>query len=116
MRPSLGQYNDAVLDATLAGCRGAPLVIPAGGHCQVLAQSLGGKVGLVRLDQRIDVLSMALSLLVNQGVAFANMSRSRATCRNWRRSCANSSRSAVVNGALGLPPLRSSAWAGEPRR
>ena len=103
--------HDAVLDAALAGCTGAPLVIPTGGHCQVLAHSLDGKVGLVRLDQRIDVLSMLPSLFANQAVAFANMSRSRVTWRNWRRSCANSWRSAVVNGASGLPPPRPSAWA-----
>ena len=52
------------------GARVAPLVIPTGGHRQVLAHSLDGKVSLVRLDQRIDVLSMALSLLANQAVAW----------------------------------------------
>lgn len=42
------------------------------------------------LDQRIDVLSMALYLLANQAVVFANMKRSWVTWRNWRRSRASS--------------------------
>ena len=68
--------HDAVLDTAFAGRMCAPLVKAAGGHTQVLAHGLDGKVGLIRLDQRIDVLSMALSLLANQAVAFAKMSRS----------------------------------------
>ncbi len=47
----------------------------------MLAHGLNRKVGLVRKNQRIDVLSMPLSLLAKQAVAFAKISCSIVTCR-----------------------------------
>jgi hypothetical protein len=42
----------------------------------MFAHGLGWDFGLICLNQRIDVLSITLSLLANQAVAFAKMSRS----------------------------------------
>ena len=68
--------HDLIVTGALAGREATPVIVGTAGDLQMFAHGLYGLDGLICLNQRVDVLSTALSLLANQAVAFASMSRS----------------------------------------
>src|SRR6188508_1849569 len=95
---ALSQYS--VIHGSCRGWSIAPGIEAAGRYAKDTAQGTHGIRGLVCHYEFEDDVDVTPLLPANQAVAFASMSRSICNCLTWRRSLANSSRSAVLRPSL----------------